>query len=647
VARQDQRRDDQGFTLIELMVVVLVIAVLLAIAIPSFIGARDRAVGASARSNLHAALDVATLTIAEIDAIGSEPVADTVARLQSDEPVYTFTAAASTAPTLVSVAVTAHTVYLAVAGTNGKCYVGVTHLRGRATGETSGACLASSFIGSSVLSGFTDPSVTTTTTAPPTTTTAPSTLTTVRLLSSTGTGLGGGVVQIYSPANWTLGWQAFGATGSDGTIAATRTAESVTVRITYAGMYQDQTATVGPGTTVTFTTTLVTVRLLDSTGNGLTGGTFGYYGSSYGSGGTTDSTGTTTKELLPGSYYYFEMTHDDASQRQFYTVVGTSAMTVTFTTTLVTLRLLDSTGNPIAGGSAGYYGLATYHTIGNTNSSGIISKELLPGTFYYFDMTHDDASQRQFYVVVGGSATTVTFTTTLVTLRLLDSTGTPIAGGSAGYYGLATYHTIGNTNSSGTITKELLPGTFYYFDMTHADTSQRQNYIVVGAAATTVTFTTTLVTARLLDSNGNGLAGGTFGYYGNSSFHSVGTTSSSGTLTIELFAGNYYYTRMTYLSATETRWNTVVSGASTNIDFTTVPVTVTSVTAGGAPRVGVPITFAGTTWVTLGTTDGSGVVTGEVLPVLYYGFVSTFSGGYAVTHNVTVSAPSTSVTITG
>jgi type IV pilus assembly protein PilA len=45
-------REDEGFTLIELMVVVLIIAILLAIAIPTFLGAQDRARDRSAQSNL-------------------------------------------------------------------------------------------------------------------------------------------------------------------------------------------------------------------------------------------------------------------------------------------------------------------------------------------------------------------------------------------------------------------------------------------------------------------------------------------------------------------------------------------------------------------------------------------------------------------
>lgn len=45
-------RDQRGFTLIELMVVVLIIAILLAIAIPTYLGARERANDRAVQSNL-------------------------------------------------------------------------------------------------------------------------------------------------------------------------------------------------------------------------------------------------------------------------------------------------------------------------------------------------------------------------------------------------------------------------------------------------------------------------------------------------------------------------------------------------------------------------------------------------------------------
>jgi type IV pilus assembly protein PilA len=58
VARVSTRTDD-GFTLIELMVVVLIIAILIAIAIPTFLGAQDRARDRGAQSDLRNALTAA------------------------------------------------------------------------------------------------------------------------------------------------------------------------------------------------------------------------------------------------------------------------------------------------------------------------------------------------------------------------------------------------------------------------------------------------------------------------------------------------------------------------------------------------------------------------------------------------------------
>ena len=54
--RKRLNRKDEGFTLIELMVVVLIIAILLAIAIPTFLGARSRAQNRAAESILRNAL---------------------------------------------------------------------------------------------------------------------------------------------------------------------------------------------------------------------------------------------------------------------------------------------------------------------------------------------------------------------------------------------------------------------------------------------------------------------------------------------------------------------------------------------------------------------------------------------------------------
>ncbi|MCU1380803.1 MAG: prepilin-type N-terminal cleavage/methylation protein, partial [Acidimicrobiales bacterium] len=50
--RQRLHNDEDGFTLIELMVVVLIIAILIAIAIPTFLGVQNRARDRAAQSDL-------------------------------------------------------------------------------------------------------------------------------------------------------------------------------------------------------------------------------------------------------------------------------------------------------------------------------------------------------------------------------------------------------------------------------------------------------------------------------------------------------------------------------------------------------------------------------------------------------------------
>src|SRR3954453_13733325 len=56
---RNHRHEEDGFTLIELMVVVLIIAILIAIAIPTFLGAQDRARDRGTQSDLRNALTAA------------------------------------------------------------------------------------------------------------------------------------------------------------------------------------------------------------------------------------------------------------------------------------------------------------------------------------------------------------------------------------------------------------------------------------------------------------------------------------------------------------------------------------------------------------------------------------------------------------
>ena len=103
-----QKGQEEGFTLIELMVVVLIIAILIAIAIPTFLGARARAQDRAAQSSLRNALTAAkTLYTDQNDYSTALPGSSTTG-LQSVEPSLTYVAAgtASTEPKTVSVSVT-------------------------------------------------------------------------------------------------------------------------------------------------------------------------------------------------------------------------------------------------------------------------------------------------------------------------------------------------------------------------------------------------------------------------------------------------------------------------------------------------------------------------------------------------------------
>jgi type IV pilus assembly protein PilA len=86
-------RDDRGFTLIELMVVVLIIAILIAIAIPTFLGAQDRARDRAAQSDLRNSLTAAKTLATDHDGYflndaDSEIVPGDMPEL---EPAITFT----------------------------------------------------------------------------------------------------------------------------------------------------------------------------------------------------------------------------------------------------------------------------------------------------------------------------------------------------------------------------------------------------------------------------------------------------------------------------------------------------------------------------------------------------------------------------
>jgi len=76
-----RRDEEQGFTLIELMVVVLIIAILIAIAIPTFLGARQRAQDRAAQSDLRNGLTAEKTTYTDTQVYDA-----TAANMKAIEP---------------------------------------------------------------------------------------------------------------------------------------------------------------------------------------------------------------------------------------------------------------------------------------------------------------------------------------------------------------------------------------------------------------------------------------------------------------------------------------------------------------------------------------------------------------------------------
>jgi type IV pilus assembly protein PilA len=111
---------EDGFTLIELMVVVLIIAILLAIAIPTFLGARSKAQDRAAQSNLRNAL-----TAEKTYYVDNQAYTDnTSSNLTNIEPSLTYAGSAgpATVGTVYVESANATALVIAAKSASGTCF---------------------------------------------------------------------------------------------------------------------------------------------------------------------------------------------------------------------------------------------------------------------------------------------------------------------------------------------------------------------------------------------------------------------------------------------------------------------------------------------------------------------------------------------
>ncbi len=395
---------------------------------------------------------------------------------------------------------------------------------------------------------------------------------TVRLESDgDGAPLPGGVVTA-TPTGGTP--YALGTTNGSGVVVATLLGGPYTVSMTYNGVTTTQSVTLSAHATVVFTAPTATLRMLASTGTGLSGQDAAIWYRSAGAtswtfAGYPNAAGAVSFSSNAGSYDFRARWFGQYEIKLGVTI--SSGTVVTFQAVAATEFMRSSTGGGLSGQDSAIWvrpaGTTSWFFSGYPNASGQVIQELFSAN-YDFRARWFGTLEVQSAIVVNAPVT-VTFQAVAATEFMRSSTGGGLSGQDSAIWvrpsGTTSWFFSGYPNASGQVIQELFSAT-YDFRARWLGTLEISPTTAI-AGPTTVTFQAAGVdvTARRTSDN-SPVSGATVSVITGATSFTVGTTDVSGKFLAEVLVSTIGV-RCTLSPITGTNSNLVVpsGGISTTV----------------------------------------------------------------------------------